>query len=172
MKKVSGDASSIETGLRDWIEQSNASGNTWLKKYKSNYDQKLKNCWYESSKGPAATANRDKSEDSLKQMAKNWEKSRDPQVSRHWNSSEASEKNYFWDDVQRVFEPVEFYDYSLTKNTNLGKITKKVGIKIKKSCKCYLVKRTRNPFSLIIIDSKNKLELKIDDIQGKSSSSI
>ena len=88
LKKVSGDASSIETGLRDWIEQSNASGNTWLKKYKSNYDQKLKHCWYESSKGPAVTTNRDKSEDSLRQMAKNWEKNRDPQVSRHWNSSE------------------------------------------------------------------------------------
>ena len=67
MKKVSGDANFLETGLRDWIEQQNSSSLTWLKNYKSSYDMNLKNCWYESSKSITAIS-KDKNTDVVKKI--------------------------------------------------------------------------------------------------------
>ena len=67
MKKVSGDANFLETGLRDWIEQQNSSSLTWLKHYKTSYDLNLKNCWYESSKSTTPIS-KDKNTDLVKKL--------------------------------------------------------------------------------------------------------
>ena len=98
--------------------------------------------------------------------ARQWEKQ-----GRFWNSHEATESNYFWDDVQRIFEPVDVTDLKVNKK-NL-KLSTLMGATLalvpKKSWRCYLVRRQRGdkrPFGMLILDAKHKLELKIDDLQG------
>ena len=93
--------------------------------------------------------------------AHQWEK-----AGRYWNNEEASESNFFWADVQRVFDPVEITDLKVNKKTKGGFLEKALPGP-RKSWKCYVIKRSlEKQFSMIIVDSKNKLELKIDDLQG------
>ena len=165
LKKVSDDANLLAHGLRDWIEQHNSSSaTTWLKKYKKAIDTRLKNCWYESSKGsPNTPSGKDKALGDMMKKATLWEKQ-----GRFWNSHEATDNNYFWDDVQRIFEPVELTDLKVNKK-NLKLSTLMAPLAPKKSWRCYLVRRQRGdkqPFGMLILDAKHKLELKIDDIQG------